>query len=298
MFRIDHRALSDLTTFAHLEIASKDVEPWALIIRELYTNGDLNTEQALWVLSLYNTYDSLGSAWQIFQRWTDPLQWAVAVDGQDAAQYPIMQERRNLFGGRVLRRLNDYSAHLTNGQQMPWLTSCLVFDDAHADYARLMKHLRQIWGVGRLAAFEWAEFLAKVTDFPVHSPDAELWESSGPRKSLEKIYGNNNPTQDWLTEAAVHCRQHLRDQGVPLEWEDFETIICDFNVMRGGRYYVGRHLAALKQEICELPDAADREILMAAWRRIIPAEWVDIPPGINKVHMPLYKETGLIRDCA
>lgn len=298
MFAIDQRALDDLTTFARLEISSKDVEPWALLIRELYDHGDLNLEEALWVLSLYNTYDSLGSAWQIYLRWPDPLIWSLAADGHEAASYPIMQERRNLFGGRVLRRLNDYSAYLTDGQQYPWLSSCLKHDDPLKDYSRLMTHLRQIWGVGRLAAFEWAEFLGKVTGLPVHSADAELWESSGPRKSLEKIYGNPAPDREWLRAAAIHCRDHLSDAGVPLDWEDFETIICDFNVMRGGRYYVGRHLAALKEEIMGIPDDSDRGTLLNAWSRIIPAEWAIIPPGINKQHMTIYKETGNVRSHA
>lgn len=297
MFNIDWKSLDDLTTFAQLEIVTKDVEPWALIIKDLLQHGDLDQEQALWVLSLYNTYDSLGSAWCIYRRWPDPLLWSVAPDGQDARNYPIMQERRNLFGGRVLRRLNEYAGFLTGGQQLPWLTSCLLLNDPYDDYARLMNHLRQIWGVGRLAAFEWAEFLSKVAGFPVHSPDAELWESSGPRQSLQKLYGNQSPTKEWLTEAATHCRDHLRLNGVDLEWEDFETIVCDFNVMRNGRYYVGRHLAALKEEICDLPDDFDRATLMSAWERVVPANWVDIPPGINKTFMPVYKATGKIRDC-
>lgn len=296
-FTIDHQRLDDLVEFARIEVQSRDVEPWAAILHDLHTHGVLGYEEALWVLSLYNTYDSLGSAWQVYRRWPGPLEWAGAPDGDEARRYPIMQERRNLHGGRVNQRLASYAGHLS-GAQDPWLRVPLVGDSPEADYRRLMTHLRQVWGVGRQAAFEWAEFLQKVTGYPVHAPDAELWESSGPRRSLQRIYGNPNPDQAWLDDAANHARGYLAANGVDVPWEDFETLICDFNVMRDGRYYPGRHLAALREEIETLPDVDDRNVLMAAWGRIVPPEWADIPPGINKTLMPVYRDTGLIRSHA
>jgi hypothetical protein len=151
-----------------------------------------------------------------------------------------------------------------------------------------------IWGVGRQTAFEWAEFLGKASNFPVHAGDAELWESEGPRRSLQKLYGNPKPSAAWLDRAATHAKNHLADNGVHLPWEDFETVICDFNVMRDGRYYVGRHLAALREEIEEI-DGNDHEILMTSWRRIVPSKWQEIPPGINKEHKTIYRDTGVIR---
>lgn len=296
-FDIDQKALDDLVAFARIEVESRDVEPWAMLMRDMYQHQELDREQAIWLLTLYNTYDSLESAWSVFRRWQTPLAWAVAKDGLDAASYPIMQERRNLFGGRVLRRMADYNAHLTEGLQHPWLSSCLMKDDVELDFRRLMTHVRQVWGVGRQAAFEWAEFLGKVVDYPVHAPDAELWESSGPRRSLQRIYGNPNPDHLWLDTAAHHARSYLADKGIDLAWEDFETIICDFNVMRDGRYYPGRHLAALRGEIDALP-VMDQAMLNRSWDRIIPTQWADIAPGINKDYMSVYRDSGLIRDSA
>ena len=39
----------------------------------------------------------------------------------------------------------------------------------------------------------------------------------------------------------------------------------------------------------------EKEVLLEAWNRIVPEEWRDIPPGINKDYMTIYRETGRIR---
>lgn len=296
----DDRALADLLEFARIEVASGDLEPWAELIGDLYRTGTLTRDEALWVIKLYNCYDSIGSAWQVFMRWPSPEAWSAADDRDDAAQYPCTQERRNLRGGKVLIHLRDYADHLSAGawRQEEWLRAWMQQDDPEHDYRRLMRRCRLVWGVGRQSAFEWAEFLGKSADFPVHAPDAELWESEGPRRSLQRIYGNPSPDLAWLNRAADHARHHLTANGVDVPWEDFETLICDFNVMRDGRYYPGRHLAALREEIEELADPAHRELLTQSWERIVPADWQHIPPGINKDHLRIYKTTGEIRSHA
>lgn len=292
----DHDTLADLVTFARLEWETRDVEPWADLIAELYRSGTLTLEQALWVLYLYNTYDHFGSAWTAFTRWPSPHEWAAAPDRDTAAELPIMQERRNLFGGRVLRRHASYVEHLAGEPQATWLSFAL---DGNADparnWTRMLAYTRRVWGVGRQAAFEWTEFVAKVAGWPIDAPDGCLWESSGPRESLERLYGNTRPTRDWLEAAANECRAMIHDAGVPLPWVDFETVICDFNVMRKGRYYVGKHLAALAEEIADAPPA-DRPHLDAAWAAVVPAPWCDIAPGINKARHTVYRDTGRMTD--
>lgn len=295
-FDPDWRHLDDLVTFARIEVESGDLEPWAALIRDLYDRRVLDLEQMHWVTSLYNTYDAMDSAWPVYRRWANPIEWWVAEDRNDAADYPCMTERRNLRGGRVLKRLDSYASLIAaySGSQDQWLRAALENDDPEADYRRIMTRTRRIWGVGRQAAFEWAEFLEKVAGFPIHAPDAELWESQGPRRSLQRLYGNPNPDLKWLNDAADHARAHLLANGVDLPWEDFETVICDFNVMRDGRYYPGRHLAALRGEIDNL-SVGDREELLTSWDRIVPGNWADIAPGINPDFMPLYRDTGQIR---
>lgn len=293
----DQHHLDALVEFARIEMASADVEPWADIIGWLYRAGHLTREEAHWVVALYNTHDSLGSAFTSLRWWPTPYHWANAEpdDRARANDLEITNERRNLRGGKIVRRHWSYVAALSGQSQHAWVTSALVHDDVAANFRELTAWMRQVWGVGRQSAFEWAEFVGKCIDLPVDAGDAQLWESEGPRRSLQRLYGNPRPTPAWLDARAHECKQLLADAGVPLDWWDFETIICDFNVMRDGRYYPGRHLAAIREEIdaCH-PD--DQPMLMEAWAAVVPAEWQSIAPGIDPDKMPVFRDTGRIID--
>jgi hypothetical protein len=306
----DSDALRDLAEFARIEVASRDVEPWADVLAYLYAEGLVTLESALWLVALYNTYDSLGSACAVFDRWPSPYMLLIAADFPQAAAYECTQERRNLRGGKVLQRHASYGALLAGGnwEQAYWLgqgipqpdsaTDCCDQGAAEAAWEPMTAHLRKVWGVGRQAAFEWAEFLAKVVRMRLDAPHAQLWESEGPRRSLQRLYGNPKPTARWLDEAAVECKDWLASEGVDLAWVDFETIICDFNVMRDGRYYPGRHLAALREEIDGVAQPEFRRKLDLAWEAVVPPEWQSIAPGIDKGLLPLYRDLGLIRASA
>lgn len=288
---VEQDQLRRLVEFARVEVISADVEPWAATIAELHRSGVLDVEQAHWVVKLYNAYDSLGSAFGVFHRWGSVGEWAAAADKRDAADYQCTQERRNLRGGKVIRHLQSFHDALAGMSIDAWIKQPIKGDHPGRDFDRLTAWVRQVWGVGRQTAFEWAEFAGKVHNLPVDADNAQLWESEGPRRSLQRLYGNPKPTAEWLDQKARVCKEMLAVEGVELAWVDFETIICDFNVMRDGRYYPGRHLAALREEIDEMPEPW-RSTLDAAWRRIIPPGWVDIAPGIDKAKMPVYRNTG------
>lgn len=290
--------------FARLEVASADVEPWAAVITAMTVpavagRAALTREQALWVVSLYNSTDDLASTFRIMHLAAgSPEEWArTPPAGRElAATVPLSGERRNLRGGKILRRIDSYVALLAGQTQTQWIHEAIHGDDLHRNFLALMPYLRRVWGVGRLSAFEWCEFLHKVARVPVETTDGCLWESSGPRESIERLYagGAPAPSAGWLSERAAECRQMLADQGVPLTWWDFETIICDFNVMRKGRYYPGKHLAMITEEIEGLPPAL-RTPLTAAYRAVIPPAWRDLPPGVDKALCQEYARTGRIR---
>lgn len=288
----DEGRLADLARFARLELDTRDVEPWADLLAALHDGGTLDLEQALWLSTLYNTYDDLASAWSVYERWPTLTDWACDPDGDAVTEFNCTQERRNLRGGRVLRRFDSFASVVAGDDLLPWMTRPLVGDDPAADFVRLTQHMRQVWGVGRQAAFEWAEFAGKVAGLPVDCGDAQLWESEGPRRSLQRLYGNPTPTRGWLDARLVDLVEYLTDAGVTIRLVDLETVICDFNVMVDGRYYVGRHLAALREEL----DAIGSPDLDAAWLSFVPAPWVDIAPGINPDLMPVYRDTGTIID--
>lgn len=290
----DYTALARLIQFARLEQASGDIEPWAAVVGQLHAGGHLDREQAIWLTTLYNTYDDLSSAWQIMRLWPDPAHPLPATVRDIAPTLPISRERRNLYGGRILTRMVSYTARLAGGTQHQWITSGLPVDaDPHTAFDALTTYLRRVWGVGRLAAFEWAEHLAKVVAVPVHAGHGQLWESSGPRTSLQRLYHQPAPTRQWVETMAGTCRKMLSDNGVELPWWDFETVICDFNVMRSGRYYPGKHIAMIRHEIESL-DGADRQLLRDALHAVIPEPWCRVPPGTDRKLQQAYRRTGVI----
>lgn len=287
----DTRVLADLAAFARVEVASRDVEPWADLLAALW----LPTEQAHWLVKGYNAFDSLSSGWQMFRRWSTVERWAAAEDRAEVAVYPCTQERRGLRGGRVVKHLDSFVENLAGQSIDGWIRSALVTGNPEQDFLALTRHVRSVWGAGRQTAFEWVEFVAKVLGIPVEAPDADLWESTGPRRALQRLYGEDHPDLGWLNERADETRSLLAAEGVPLSWEDFETVLCDFNVMRDGRYYPGRHLAALLEEINEVPEA-DQGPLMQAWSEVVPEPWCGIEPGIKKPLLAVYRDTGRIID--
>lgn len=284
------RLLDDFVTFAQIELESHDVEPWADLLYQLRESEQLPEEHVIWLTTLYNTYDSLASAWGVYERWNTPAQWANAHDKFDACShqlYPRMTERRNLHGEAVLKRHQTYVDLLKGGTQFAWLLEPLEFDDPGKDFAHLTTHMRQVWGVGRQAAFEWAEFAGKVFKLPVDAADGQLWESSGPRQSLEIMYGLTNPTPATLDFVAQECMDMLADEGLLVQWVDLETLVCDFKVMfHSGRYYPGQHLAALREEI------AGNKVLEQCWWAAIPEPWCGIAPGIDQSKRGVYRSTG------
>lgn len=291
------RVFKDLAEFARVELESGDLEPWAELLSRIRANLPIREEGILWLVTLYNTYDSMGSAWNVYQLWKRPNYWAIDTVPKQAraADFECTQERRNLRGGLVLKRFKSYTDLLYADQvqtQFQWFTDGMGEGSPEVAFLNLERHVRQVWGVGRQASFEWVEFLGKVNDFPVKAPHAELWDSEGPRRSLQSLYDDPEPTKARLEEYANDARDWLASQGVQMTWEDFETVICDFHVMRKGRYYPGRHLAALRGEIEEIQPKRARQQILELFRDMVPAPWGDIHTGIDKSMLPIYRDTG------
>jgi hypothetical protein len=284
--------LTDLAAFARTELAAGDIEPWAAVLAAARGAGLLPGERAAWAVKAYNAYDDLASAWALITAWPTPQAWAEDPGGVHAADWPCGRERRNLRGGLVVRHFASYwHAVELYGSQQGWLAEAYPpRTTPQGAFEPLLRWLRQVWGTGRQAAFEWAEFAAKVLGAGVDAPHGALWESSGPRESLERIYGCPDPGRAWLEDAAHSCRDHLAAHGAPLTWWDFETVICDFNVMRKGRYYPGQHLSMISEEIAQAGDPG----LAKAYAAAIPPAWHAAPAGVDKALARHYAATGKI----
>lgn len=288
---LDFDMLHDFVAFARAELAANDVEPWAEMFKVVYEEQLLPQEEAIWLTTLYNTYDRVDSSLGVYNRWPTPHHWAADPNREEARQFPCAQERRNLHGGKVNRRHQEYADALGDRSQLVWLAEPLEFDSLGDDFRRLSAHMRSIWGVGRQAAFEWAEFAGKCFSLPVDAADGQLYDSSGPRESIEALYNDGNKmTADELNAAADHLQGTLAHEGLDVPFVDLETLVCDFKVMRKGGYFVGRHITALKGEI------AGNELLEYAFAKVIPTDWASIPGGLDMEPRlrGLYKSTGHI----
>lgn len=290
--KLDFEMLEDFVKFAKAEVAANDVEPWAEMFRVVYQEKLMPQEEAIWLTTLYNTHDRVDSALGVHGRWPTPHHWAADPNREEARQWPCAQERRNLHGGKVNRRHQGYVDLLGDRSQLEWLWDPIDVIGSNGDnFRELTKHLLQIWGVGRQAAFEWAEFAGKCFSLPVDAADGQLYDSSGPRESIEALYnGGERMKAEELDAAADHLRNYLASYGVDVPFVDLETLVCDFKVMRKGGYFVGRHITALKGEI------AGNELLEYAFNKVIPAEWAAIPGGLDMEPRlrGLYKKTGHI----
>lgn len=288
---LDLDMLDDFVTFARAEVAANDVEPWAAMFKVVYDEELLPREEAIWLTTLYNTYDRVDSALGVHGRWPTPHHWAADPERWEACNWPCAQERRNLHGGKVVRRHQGYADLLGDSSQLDWLLIPIESSDLGVNFRELTKHLLQIWGVGRQAAFEWAEFAGKCFGLPVDAADGQLYDSSGPRESIEALFnGGNKMKADELDEAADWLKSYLAGEGIDVPFVDLETLVCDFKVMRKGGYFVGRHITALKGEI------AGHELLEYAFNKVIPPDWAAIPGGLDmdpglRGH---YKRTGHI----
>jgi len=295
---VDQRALDDLTDFARIERASRDIEPWAEVL--MVAGQQMTPEEHAWLVKLYNAYDDLGSAAQMLELWPNPNSWLLGGDRRIAGQLPIGGERRNLRGPvNMIKHLNSYANAVSGWRQAEWLREGFPgAADPSSRFDALMAYMRRyIWGTGRLAAFEWAEFAGKSLGLPVKAGNGCLWESSGPRESLERIYNGgeraSDPQQLDLWAYRVHL--HLNAHGVPLDWWDLETVICDFNVMRKGRYYPGKHIAMIREEIDGLPaDMETAKTLDWALSMVLPEPWISVKPGADKALEHAYADTGHI----
>lgn len=296
--------LADLVEFARLEVAAADIEPWAATIAAMTDESvvgaaALSREEALWMSALYNTTDDILSALTIASMAPSLANWRQAGTRarEITAAVRLSTERRNLYGGRILDRMDSYAEQVGSQSQAQWVSEAIhPLARPQENFTMLMPWLRRVWGVGRLAAFEWAEFLHKVDGQPVETTDGMLWESSGPRQSLERLYGEPATGRGWLQDRAAETQALMLQSGVRLSWWDFETVICDFNVMVKGRYYPGKHLAMISEEIANLPDTQGwRTAWTAAFRSVVPEPWRDLPPGVSKELCRAYATTGRIR---
>lgn len=263
----------DLARFGTAMLESKDIDPVYPVLGRLQEKLGLTgtrDEEGLWLTVLYQAFYNLPSALVAFRR----IGWPVSRQGYCEAnlhELPIGTERRGLRGGMVRDYLHGYWSavhheatdwYVKHGgtnkpSQRRWMRAFWTGEEtAEERYLKFWDQWQTIPYNGRWSAFKTAELLKEVHDFPMDAPDMRMQHCSGPREGLIWLYGLDNLGRykalervRILNDYGLRLRRALADRGLPLSWEQLETILCNFNSMRQGKYYVGHDIDEMQDQI-------------------------------------------------
>lgn len=294
----------DVKTFARAMLESRDLDPLYDVLRELYVAMDLDEERALWFTTLYLAYYNLPSALTAF--WYLPLDDAYellhgAGEPQALTALPMATERRNLrIGGKVVLNLQSYLGWVAVfGSQRLFLRQRWG-DNPERNFLAFWDTAQSVWGNGRWAAFKWADLLKNVHGWNLAAPDMRMAFCSGPKEGLQLLYGY--PTEDvpTLDRMGADLRERLAADGLNLDWEELETVLCNFKSLYKGKYYVGHDIDELQERI----DLSGRFLGLDERARLYRARQASLPAaylgerhgwhGIDRARMGAYKATGAI----
>lgn len=282
--------MSDILTFGRAHRETGDIDPSYPVLKALIARFGLSVDAGLWLLALYVACYHLPVAVAAFLRSPEPR--------LPEAPLPCGTERRGHRNPPALRaHLEDYLARTVSGQAAYWATG--LGAGGRQNFTLLYDRALAFHGNGRWAAFKWVDLLLHtgVLGVPITFPSMFLEESSGPRAGLAlvfpqaAIFGRLGP---WATV----LRSHFHQAGVPVTWDELETILCDFHSLAHGRYYVGHDIDEMLERIhrTDLPAEA-LDALLAARRAAFPAAYLGELggwEGVDKERNRAYRDTGRI----
>lgn len=241
-----------LIDFASEHVDSQDIDPVYPVLA--YYLADERPEYQAWVVLCYVAFYNLPAGLQFAADCPGPAYLDTAI--RTADKLPKGTERRGLRRpGYLYRHLASVRALAAeHGGVQGWLQAGL--DGSRAANWRLLQYnLQRAWGNGRWAAYKTGEILGSVLRYPVRPTDAGHAWSSGPRQGLALFYGpvqGNGPRAvARLDDQTEELRKRLRLDGVHLEVEQLETVLCDFHSHHHGRYYVGHDIDQMWKQLIE-----------------------------------------------
>lgn len=272
--------------FTKLQLETGDYDAHIPFFKRLL--GDqIGTEKACELGFLYMAYYNEASAW--------------CVHNGGKCEYPIEQQRRNLYGGRIYPHLEDLAA------RVPWLERLRKLDN----WSSLLECIGAVYGNGRWASYTTAELLMHLAQLTVRPDSFEILESSGPRGGLEDL------GLDVSEASARLVHDALISDGCVLNYSQLESILCDWHGMCKGTFYAGRNIDRQQGRILKVAGLLEIEEvfvdsrLAPLWlaRRCFDCETRgevvggdgahgsfsrDGWSGIDKQRLKVYKETGVV----
>lgn len=255
--------LEDFVLFGRHALESRDIDPVYPVLRRLISDLSLDRAEAEWLVVLYLAYYELSSALQAFLAFPDPTTYA-------ALRLPTGVERRGLRGIPAMRaHIEDWISRFNGetffeGAEEAFGPNELHNNDVLDAYFRSVRHN------GRWAAYKGCEVMHKVRGWHVRARSAGYDGATGPREGLGAFYPTDGPPAV-LDARTDELRAACEERGVPLEVEEIETVLCDFNSLLHGRYYVGHDVDLMLEGAVSRPGYVCNAVLRA--RRVLPEEY-------------------------
>lgn len=256
--------------FAQLQADTSDSDPHVQVWTEVARARKMRPDQKLWMTMLYMAYYQDGSMW--FAMTEKKL-------GLPPLDLPISYQRRNLFGGRIERHLQDLV------DKAPLLTY-LKADT----WDSLLKKLQSIYGNGRWASYTTAEMIVAMGLGP--KPETfEIAGSSGPKQGLEFL--NLEGTE----RAAEQLHNKMRKDGLDVPPEKLESFLCNWSRMCKGDFYAGYNLDRQQARLLKIERLKDVKFKepWEARKAVLPKSCLGEHQGwegVDKKRIKHYAKTG------
>lgn len=241
----------DFCRFASLQLSSGDIDPAYPVLRTICQGLQYDEEQVCDLVFTYVAYYNLASALSIAAA-NNGVPWPTRedIDRGTWEALPTGTERRGHRNKPALRAhlvALDEIRNRNRGLDM-WIAHQLT-GAPESDWRHLQIALRSIHGNGRWAAYKTGEILAYL-GWPLKPTDAGHDFSSGPRKGLallepdaSRLVGSTPRVVDQLDGLTEALRQRTSERlGGDVPVEQLETLLCDFNSLTKGHYYVGHDI--------------------------------------------------------
>lgn len=280
-------------------IGSKDIDPVYPVLRRL--ERGLTEEQKLWMSFLYVGWYHLPVAAEVFDLFPEPNRDLLNYINP---KFPTGIERRAHRGGNITKHLEDFFSKIESAGGIKWyFTNGLYHDDHRQNWMVMNERLQQIHGNGRWAAYKHCEILRRVHHLPLEAPDMGNRFSSGPREGLATLYGPLEGQGDavilTLDKQGLDLQRRLKKQGLAVDIEQLETILCNWKSLVKGKYYVGHDIDEMQEQIRRYPfvNKATSRQLFSARKMALPRHYLGELngwEGIDKQRMAAYRDRNKI----
>jgi hypothetical protein len=286
--------LLDFALFAEAMMTSGDIDPAYPVLAHLV--ADMSDDDAAWLVYLYLTFYDLTSALLAF----DATGGHPGDLPHEAGAWRTGIERRGLRGGKVRGHIDDVLAYADLGFARRFTAG--FGDDPIVNWLMLDQRIRAIPGNGRWAGYKAGDLWRYCLKANVQAPGVGAEHASGPAEGVAYLYdvdpaAARSPTHaDHVEALAVNLLDALTARGIGLGIDNVETLLCDFNSLRNGRYYVGHDTDLMLERLDGAPDWA-AVMLLDAREAALPHEYLGELggwPGVDRPRCRVYRDTRAI----